>query len=55
LSKKEVLQYRAAYNDGKCLINSAKIDEMAKTDEIRALIEAEERQIKYDNLKSKEL
>ena len=54
LIKKAELQYKAAYNDGKCLINSGKIEEMAKTDEIRALKEAEERQIRYDALKSKE-
>lgn len=55
LSKKETLQFRAAYIDGKCLINSKKIEDMAKTDEIRALKEAEDRQIKYDILKSREL
>ena len=55
MSKKELLQYRAAYNDGKCLINSSKIEDLSKTDEIKALKEAEERQNKYDILKSKEL
>lgn len=40
LSHKEALQLRAAYADGKCLINPGKIEELAKTDEIKAFREA---------------
>ena len=42
------MEHKAAYSGGRCLLSTADISELAKLDEDKALVEAEEMQRKYD-------
>lgn len=48
LAQKKILQHKAAYINGKCILNASKIDQQAKIDEKRADIQAQEMREKYD-------
>ena len=42
------MRHNAAYIEGECILNTTQIGELAKIDEVKAKIEAKEKQIKYD-------
>ena len=48
LAQKKILQHKAAYINGKCILNASKVDQQAKLDEKRAEIQAHEMREKYD-------